>query len=63
MEERRRIGVVARRAVASMTASTSSTSSTKKESGASLWGALGVSDPDREGGFLSFWNNANSRNG
>mmetsp|Transcript_11537 Transcript_11537/g.21830 ORF Transcript_11537/g.21830 Transcript_11537/m.21830 type:complete len:318 (+) Transcript_11537:796-1749(+) len=61
MEERRRMGVVARRAVASTTASTSSTSSMKKESGSSSWGALGVSDPDREGGFLSFWNNANSR--
>jgi len=60
MEERRRMGVVARRAVASTTASTSST---KKESGTSSWGALGVSDADREGGFLSFWNNANSRNG
>ena len=63
MEEQRRMGVVARRAMASTIASTSSTSSTKKESGTSSWGALGVLDPDMEGGFLSFWNNANSRNG
>ena len=63
MEERRRMGVVVMRAVASTTTLTSSTSSTKKESGTLSWGALGVLDPDREGGFLSFWDNANSRNG
>mmetsp|Transcript_9500 Transcript_9500/g.23208 ORF Transcript_9500/g.23208 Transcript_9500/m.23208 type:complete len:455 (-) Transcript_9500:150-1514(-) len=61
MEERRRMGVVASRAQASATTGDAQ-NNTNNESGGGRYrgiGGLAPIDDDREGGFLSFWNNTN----